>query len=283
MNTNGWWLIGQRTGVAVPRTCKKWTCPACRRTKRLAALVALQHGLAVFAEAGHEVHCLTITDGHGDLDFASFYKAWDCRVRPWLRRHGHAHAYASALELQPESGRLHCHALLIAPLGSSGFVDHAALSPVLERARLGFGWLDHITDVPVVAPSLRDFVKTSEGGEFSVPTPAAGRIGSYMAKAHELSELAGKTRTRLRPFRVSRNWPLNLTAAGEALRREMYGDVEPEGWQPVRERDLARWLVPLREEQQLYEHRDRVFDEATKLHSVMSRVVQSADVRNAAS
>lgn len=73
-NTKGWWLIGERSGLAVPRTCKRWTCPACRRTKRLAALVALQHGLAVFADAGHEVHCLTLTDGRGDLDFASFYK-----------------------------------------------------------------------------------------------------------------------------------------------------------------------------------------------------------------
>ncbi len=71
------------------------------------------------------------------------------------------------------------------------------------------------------------FVKSAEGGEFSVPTKAAGRIGSYMAKAHDRSRLAGKAGTRLRPFRVSRNWPLNLTAAGEALRREMYGTNQP--------------------------------------------------------
>ena len=205
-------------------------------------------------------------------------------MRPWLRRHGHAHAYASALELQPKSGRLHCHALLIAPLGASGFVDHAALTPVLERAELGFGWLDHITDVPAVAPSLAGyFVKTAQGGDYSVPTDAAGRIGSYMAKAHDLSGLADKASARLRPFRVSRNWPLSLTAAGEALRHEMYGATEPEAWMPVRERDVARWLDPLREEQRLFEHRDRVFDEAMKLHLVVARVAHSADVRNAAS
>src|SRR5689334_14387072 len=62
-NTDGWWVVNAATGVAVPRSCKRWQCPACRQFKRLAVLVALQHGLAEFNAKGHQVHALTLTDG----------------------------------------------------------------------------------------------------------------------------------------------------------------------------------------------------------------------------
>src|SRR4051812_538700 len=47
-NTGGWWAYSETRGVAVPRNCKRWQCPACRRFKRLSVLAALQDGLAQY-------------------------------------------------------------------------------------------------------------------------------------------------------------------------------------------------------------------------------------------
>jgi hypothetical protein len=248
--TGGWWAINERTGRAAPRSCKKWSCEACRSFKRLAVLVALQHGLSTFAARGHAVHALTLTDGDGGLDFATFYAAWDGRIRQWLKRHGYMHAYASALEVQPNSGRLHSHALLVAPLGKSGFVPHADLMRICERAGLGFAFIQHITDIPPVSPTLAGYFVKGAAGEFSIPTRQAGEIGSYMAKAKEMELLAGFAATRLRPFRVSQNWTLKLRQAQEQLREELYGEKEAGEWVVVHEETVSRWLVPFREERE---------------------------------
>lgn len=267
--TYGWWVYDGERGIAIPRSCKRWQCDSCRRFKRLAVLVALQHGLASFHAAGHEVHALTLTDGHGQLDFAQFYEAWGNRLRPWLRRHGYLHAYASALEVQPASGRLHCHCLVVAPIGTSGFVPHADLSSACTRAGLGYAFIQHVKDIPAVSDELVTyFVKTASGGEFSVPTSAAGEIGSYMAKAHELEALAGLAASRLRPFRVSRNWPLNLSEATKRLREEMFGEPSPGSWAVVHESRVRKWLDPLRNAQRIEEERGTRWQAAKHLASL---------------
>jgi hypothetical protein len=38
LNTDGWWAVSEASGLAVPRLCKRWTCPACLRMKRAAVL-----------------------------------------------------------------------------------------------------------------------------------------------------------------------------------------------------------------------------------------------------
>ena len=253
----GWWIVNSRTGRALPRNCKRWACPSCRRYKRLAVLVALQHGLAVFHEQGHEIHALTLTDGDGGLDFARYYAAWDRRIRPWLQRHDHLHAYASALEVQPRSGRLHGHMLLIAPAGRSGMVPHDELHVVCKRAGLGYPWIERVTDVPAVSSSLAAYFVKGTGGEHSIATSHAGRLGSYMAKATEVERLAGLSGKRLRPFRTSRNWPLGLGDAQKRLRDELFGVAHEGEWHVVNEQRLERWLTPLREQAAVAAERDR--------------------------
>ena len=276
-NADGWWVYSASSGKAVPRTCKKWECSGCRKFKRLAVLVALQHGVAYFHAAGHEIHALTLTDRTGLLDFASFYAAWDNRLRPWLRRHGYVHAYASAMEVQPMSQRLHCHVLLVAPLGSSGFVPIDELSRACERAGLGYAWIDHVNNervrnIPAVSSELAGYFTKGAGGDYSVQTPQAGAIGSYMAKAKEMQALGGLAGSRLRPFRVSRNWPLNLTESIKRLRLEMFGEGEPEGWVVVHEGLVAEWLTPLREERRATEERERRWAQSVRLHEARERL-----------
>lgn len=96
---------GGRSTVRAASRCgatgKRWNCPTCRGFKRLVVLVALRHSLAVFREARHEVHALTLgaaistsppTTGRGTARCDGGSNARD--------------AYASALEGQPDSGRL---------------------------------------------------------------------------------------------------------------------------------------------------------------------------------
>lgn len=244
--TRGWWAVDRSRGLAVPRNCKRWHCPTCRRFKRLVVLVALQH---VFREAGHEVHALTLTDGRGDLDFASYYQAWNGTLRRWLQRSGYLHAYATALEVQPDSGRLHSHTLVVAPAGATGFIPHDELVEKAAQAGLGFPWVDHVTDIPGVETTLPGYFVTDKLGDFSITTQTAGRIGSYMAKAHDMQRLAGFAGERLRPWRASRNWPLNMGAASARLREELYGS-EPGEWEIVHESHVRHWLAPMRKAQQ---------------------------------
>lgn len=160
--TAGWWAVDRTRGLAVPRNCKRWNCPSCRRFKRLVVLVALQHGLAVFREEGREVHAVTLTDGHGDLDFASYYAAWNGSLRRWLQRRGYLHAYATALEVQPESGRLHSHTLVVAPSGADGFIPHDELSAKAADAGLGYAWIDYVADIPGVENTLPGYFVTDK-------------------------------------------------------------------------------------------------------------------------
>lgn len=271
--TNGWWVFDRERGVAVPRSCKRWECASCRRFKRLAVLVALQHGISTFHEAGHEIHALTLTDGDGSLDFGGFHLAWGNRLRPWLRRHGHVHAYASALEVQPRSGRLHCHTLLVAPAESTGFVPHAELTTACERAGLGFAFIQHVTDIPDVQAALSGYlVKGATNGAVEVTTQAAGKVGSYMAKAREFEALAGLAGSRLRPFRVSRNWPLNLTSATAKLREELYGEPVDGSWQIVHESRVSKWLDPLRTQRREAEARAGRWKNAAQVQRVVGSI-----------
>ena len=177
-------------------------------------------------------------------------------MRPWLKRHGHVHAYASALEAQPNSGRLHGHMLLVAPLGRSGMVPHRDLTDVCSRAGLGHVWIERVTDVPKASGSLVAYFVKGAGGEHSVTTAHAGRIGSYMAKATDVERLSGLSGKRLRPFRTSRNWPLKLGEAQTRLRDELFGTSDPGEWEVVNERHLERWLNPLREQAAVAAERD---------------------------
>lgn len=262
--TKGWWIYDRQRGIAIPRSCKKWQCHSCRHMKRLAVLLALQHGLAAFHAAGHEVHALTLTDGDGKLDFAAFHEAWGNRLRPWLRRNGFLHAYASALEVQPQSGRLHCHVLIVAPLGKSGFVPHDRLTAACRRAGLGFAFIQHVSDIPAASDALMPYlVKEPDGAEEVAPTGQGG-AAPYVAKDKDIDALAALAGHRLRPFRVSRNWPLNLTNAAKKLREELYGEPADGAWQVVHESRVARWLDPLRAQQRRERERERKWAVASR-------------------
>jgi hypothetical protein len=63
-----------------------------------------------------------------------------------------------------------------------------------------------------------------------------------------VAALAEKAAVRVRPFRVSRGWPIKLPEAEERLRTEWYGDSKDAGpWALVRKRRLDRFLRPERE------------------------------------
>jgi hypothetical protein len=144
-NTDGWWAISDASGLAVPRLCKRWTCPSCVRLKRAAALVAIQDGLCAARERGSRVRFMTLTYGSGDMDFAAFYEAWSRRLRPRLRRRGRLGEYACALEVQPKCGRLHGHFLLLDSSKGGGYIPQAQLSAMAEAS--GLGVVTHICEI----------------------------------------------------------------------------------------------------------------------------------------
>lgn len=269
-NTNGWWAISESSGLAIPRTCKRWDCDACRRFKRLSVLVALQHGLAVARANGQAVRHLVLTDRDGSLNFASFYELWSKRLLPRLRRRGALGEYACALEVQPTSGRLHAHLLLVEPPGASGFIPKDWLDTTAAELGLGWPFISLVADIPPVQTSLASYFVKGLGGDYSVASTCAGQIGSYMAKAHEMSALAGFSNQRLRPFRVSNGWPLKLRAAADQLRAELYGGSESDAgpWTMVRETRCATYLKPMRLQQREEAARAARWEDALKLEKL---------------
>jgi hypothetical protein len=173
-----------------------------------------------------------------------------------LRRANYIGDYAVALEVQPTSGRLHGHVLLIEPAGRSGYVPKPWLDKASREVGLGWAFITEVRDIPCVQNSLLGYLVKGAGGDDSVQSSAIGEIGSYMAKAHEMARLHGLARTRLRPFRVSRGWPLSLSEATLRLHSEMFGAESDQGpWVFVQESQCAAALVPLRQQQRL--ERDR--------------------------
>jgi hypothetical protein len=271
-NTGGWWAVSESSGLAIPRTCKRWDCDACRRFKRLSVLVALQHGLAIARANGQAVRHLVLTDRDGSLDFASFYDRWSKRLVPRLRRKGFLSEYACALEVQPTSGRLHAHVLLVEPPGASGFIPKDWLDKATADLGLGWPFISLVADIPAVQATLAGYFVKGVTGDYSVPSVAAGTIGSYMAKTHEMASLAGFSNQRLRPFRVSAGWPLKLRAAAEQLRAELYGasgsDAGP--WMMVQETRCSAYLSPMREQQRTEAEREARWQDALRLQQLMA-------------
>lgn len=247
-STDGWWAISDSSGLAVPRLCKRWTCPSCVRLKRAAALVSIQDGLCAAAERGSRVRFMTLTDGGGDMDFAAFYAAWSRKLRPRLRRRAKLGDYACALEVQPQSGRLHGHFLLIDSAKGGGFIAQAELSRLAEAC--GFGRIvdiREVTDIPRREQRLSAYFTK---GTYRVATEEAGVVAAYMAKVSRVSQLGELAATRIRPFRVSAGWPLKLTEAQRRLVEEWYGGGEDDGpWRLVDEGHAGRFLLAEREHQ----------------------------------
>ena len=270
-NTKGWWAVSEATGLAIPRACKRWTCDNCRRIKRRAVLVALQHGVSKAKSEGRKVRHLVLTDRDGSLDFASFYHGFTKKLAPRLRRVAVLAEYAVALEAQPQSGRLHGHVLLVEPAGRDGYIPKRLLDRMTHECGFGWTFISLVRDIPPVSASLVEYFVKGPGGDYSVPSTAVGEIGTYMSKAHEMARLSGFTAKRLRPFRVSGDWPLGIRAAGDQLRREMYGEADNGPWVMVRESKCSRWLTPLREHQSIERDRARAWREASVLDWAVGR------------
>jgi hypothetical protein len=215
------------------------------------------------------VRHLVITDRDGTLDFPGFYGGFTKRLVPRLRRAGYVEEYAVALEAQPISGRLHGHVLLIEPATNTGKIPKDWLDNA--TAECGFGWtyITLVRDIPPARASLVEYFVKGAGGDYSVPSEAVGVIGTYMSKAHEMAALTRFAGKRLRPFRVSRNWPMGLAAAAEQLRHEMYGDAaDPGPWVMVRDRQCERWLAPIRDQQRVEREREESWRVAAQLLAI---------------
>jgi hypothetical protein len=191
---------------------------------------------------------MTLTDGGGDMDFAAFYAAWSRKLRPRLRRRAKLGDYACALEVQPQSGRLHGHFLLIDSAKGGGFIAQAELSSLAEAC--GFGRIvdiREVTDIPRREQRLSAYFTK---GTYRVATEEAGVVAAYMAKVSRVSQLGELAATRIRPFRVSAGWPLKLTEAQRRLVEEWYGGGEDDGpWRLVHEGHAGRFLLAEREHQ----------------------------------
>lgn len=237
----------------------------------MAVLAALQHGVCVAHANGQRVRHLVLTDAKGTLNFKTFYEAFTKKLVPRLRRAGYLGEYAVALEVQPESKRLHAHCLLVEPAGTNGFMPKEWLDATTSECGFGWAWINEVRDIPGVASSLAEYFTKGLGGASSVPSKSVGRIGSYMAKAHEMAALAGLADVRLRPFRVSRGWPIGLKAAGEQLREEMYGCAsDPGPWAVVSERRCREFLEPLREQQRVQAHRQHVVEQFARIEALFA-------------
>lgn len=224
----------------------------------MAVLAALQDGVCRAHENGQRVRHLVLTDGSGDLDFAGFYAAFTKRLMPRLRRAGYVEKYAVALEVQPASARRRGHVLLVEPAGANGYIPKPALDKMTSECGFGWAWISEVKDIPAVGASLADYFTKGVAGATTVPSKAVGEIGSYMAKAQEMAQLAGLAGQRLRPFRVSCNWKPSLADAAHTLRDEMYGAASDDGpWHVVNERRCAQFLEPLRNRQRLEAERER--------------------------
>jgi hypothetical protein len=208
------------------------------------------------------------------LDFQTFYARFTKRLVPRLRRAGRLAEYAVALEVQPTSGRLHGHVLAVEPHGRDGYIAKPELDAMTRECGFGWAFITLVRDIPPVRASLIEYFVKAAGGDYSVPSKAVGEIGTYMSKAHEMARLSGMAGVRLRPVRVSRDWPLGLAAAGEQLRREMYGENRDDGpWVMVREAQCERWLGPVREQQQVERKREQAWREAALFDSFIRREV----------
>jgi hypothetical protein len=216
--------------------------------KRAAAMAALQDGIAAAREQGRRVRFMTVTDGKGDLDFAGFYRAWSRKLRPKLRREGKLGEYACALEIQPDSGRLHGHFLLHDSDAGGGYIPQRRLAKWAQAAGLG-EVLDirEVRDIPAREARLSAYF--TKGLE-RVATAEAGQVGAYMAKAQAIEALSEKSGARLRPFRVSAGWATKLTEAHEKLRAEWYGEAGDAGpWDVVGEDRVEPFLRTERDHQ----------------------------------
>ncbi len=189
---------------------------------------------------------MTLTDGTGAMDMASFYDAWSSKLRPRLRRAGKLGDYACALEIQPGSGRLHGHFLLIDNSVGGGFIAQAKLAELAFAS--GFGHVVDIREVTDIPERQGEVSAYLTKGAHRVQTEAAGQVASYMAKAPLIAQLEGKSGARLRPYRVSMGWPLKLTEAQRRLVAEWYGgETDPGPWRMVQEARGGRFLAAERE------------------------------------
>jgi len=233
-------------------------------------LVALQDHIAKANGDGKRVRHLVLTDGRGDMDLPGFYNSWSEKLRPRMKRAGVLGDYACAMEVQPKSGRLHAHVLLVDNDQGGGFVDKPWLDKAASGSGLGHCWIESVDNICEARELLAAYLtKGGAGGDFSVPTKAVGEIGSYMAKAHEMERLAGFASKKLRPFRVSGQWNPKLGAAGKILRAELYGVTEDPGpWKIVNERSFSKFLDPMRERQKLEADRAAKWAAATRFHEL---------------
>ncbi|HYM44991.1 MAG TPA: hypothetical protein VES65_02355 [Solirubrobacteraceae bacterium] len=182
------------------------------------------------------------------MDFAAFYAAWSRKLRPRLRRRAKLGDYACALEVQPQSGRLHGHFLLIDSSKGGGFIPQAELSKLAEAC--GFGRIVDVREVTNIPRREQRLSAYFTKGTYRVATQEAGVVAAYMAKVSLVSQLGELAAKRLRPFRVSAGWPLKLTEAQRRLVAEWYCGGQDDGpWRLVHEGHAGRFLAAEREHQ----------------------------------
>jgi hypothetical protein len=183
----------------------------------LAAYSVVANGLAEAEEQGNRARFLTLTDqADGAMDVAQLYRNFTC-FKERLRRKDYLGSYCATVEVQ-KRGALHLHVILVDDERGGGFIapDH------LEKAVVGSGF-GKIHKIMAIKPSgvpkqdhlaqylLKETAAIAEAQEI------VNTIARYCSKSKAV-DLEAKSKYRLRPFRVSRNFPgVGLTKAEEAI------------------------------------------------------------------